>query len=74
MPDIRTTIKPGEVQTVSDTEFLDLDRMGLVLEVVSTPATEASTPKPAAPKPTPKVVRTSTTGSKTAGDDSDAGK
>src|SRR3546814_9513318 len=57
VPDIRTTINPGEVKTVSDSEFLDLDRMGLVLEVVTTQSAPAFSAKP-----TPKVIKTTTTG------------
>ena len=35
MPDVRTTFQPGEVRRVSQTEFTDLDRQGLILEVVT---------------------------------------
>lgn len=34
MPKVRTTIKPGEVMAVEDHELVDLDRQGLLLEVV----------------------------------------
>lgn len=43
MPDIRTTIQPGNVINVSESELLDLDRQGLVLEVV-TPAAAIKAP------------------------------
>lgn len=35
MPDVRLKFQPGNVVTVSAQEFTDLDRQGLVLEVVS---------------------------------------
>lgn len=35
MPNVRTTVNPGEIISVSETEFTDLDRQGLILEVVS---------------------------------------
>lgn len=35
MPNVRTTIKPGEIMVITDREFVDLDRQGLILEVVS---------------------------------------
>lgn len=62
MPDVRTTFKPEEVRSVSASEFLDLDRQGLILEVVTTPPapvkTETSTKVPvktvsSTDKPTP---------------------
>lgn len=34
MPEIRTTFQPGNVIHVDEAEFLDLDRQGVVLEVV----------------------------------------
>lgn len=44
MPYVRTTIQPGTPIKVSDAELLDLDRQGLVLEIVypnvGPPATE----------------------------------
>jgi hypothetical protein len=74
VPDIRTTFQPGTVRTVSDSEFLDLKRQGLIKEVVPPPAPVAPAPKPTAktrPTPTPKVFRTSTTTSNTDGDSSE---
>lgn len=37
MPDVRTTFKPGEIVFISEQEFTDLDRQGLILEVVTEP-------------------------------------
>lgn len=37
MPDVRTTLQPGLVSTISEQEFTDLDRQGLILEVVTEP-------------------------------------
>lgn len=37
MPDVRTTIQPGTITTVSEQEFTDLDRLGLIQEVVTGP-------------------------------------
>lgn len=37
MPDIRTTMQPDRVIKVDEAELLDLDRQGLVLEVVTSP-------------------------------------
>jgi hypothetical protein len=37
MPDVRTTLQPGSISTVSEQEFTDLDRQGLILEVVTQP-------------------------------------
>lgn len=34
MPYVRTSFQPGEVRKVDEGEFLDLDRQGLILEVV----------------------------------------
>lgn len=45
MPDVRTTFQPGIVQTVSEQEYTDLDRQGLVLEVV-TAKSKAESAKP----------------------------
>lgn len=44
MPDVRTTNNPGTVITVGDHEYTDLDRMGLILEVVTTSPDEMKTP------------------------------
>ncbi len=38
MPDVRTTFQPGEVVSISEIEFTDLDRQGLILEVVTAAA------------------------------------
>lgn len=35
MPNVRTTIQPGEIISISEIEFTDLNRQGLILEVVS---------------------------------------
>lgn len=43
MPVVRTTITPGEVRSCSKTEFTDLQRQGLILEIVT------ETPAPASP-------------------------
>lgn len=34
MPDVRTTLQPGTITKVSEQEFTDLDRLGLIQEVV----------------------------------------
>lgn len=54
MPVVRTTITPGEVRSCSKSEFLDLQRQGLILEVV----TETPAPTPA---PVVKAVSNTTT-------------
>jgi len=51
--DIRTTMQPGTVIKVDESEFLDLDRLGLVLEVVHGPV------EPVTNTATVKVVSTS---------------
>lgn len=46
MPDVRTTLQPGTITTVSEQEFTDLDRLGLIQEVVTGPVQAvAETPK-----------------------------
>lgn len=44
MPHVRTTIQPGEILPISEAELTDLDRQGLILEIVhphvGPPATE----------------------------------
>jgi hypothetical protein len=42
MPDVRTTLQPGNVINVGESEFLDLDRQGLILEVVTGPVVPPS--------------------------------
>lgn len=37
MPDVRTTLQPGIVSKVSEQEFTDLDRQGLILRVETAP-------------------------------------
>lgn len=37
MPDVRTTLQPGTVTKVTEQEFTDLDRLGLIQEVVYGP-------------------------------------
>lgn len=55
MPDVRLKFQPGNIQKVSEQEFTDLDRQGLVLEVVTPQA-----PAPVKPHPVPiKVTSTS---------------
>ena len=50
MPTVRTTIQPHVEITVSDAEYIDLDRMGLL---VQTSKTQPSATSPAAaPAPT----------------------
>lgn len=55
MPDVRTTLQPGNITTVSEQEFTDLDRQGLILEVVTGPIVP---PSQAAPDVPVKVVST----------------
>lgn len=52
MPDVRTTLQPGTVITVDEQEFTDLDRHGLILEVVTGPV------EPVTDTPKVKVVST----------------
>lgn len=47
MPDIRTTMQPDTVITVDEAEYLDLDRQGLVREVVTAPKVETAKAAPA---------------------------
>lgn len=37
MPNVRTTLQPGTVTKVTEQEFTDLDRLGLIQEVVYGP-------------------------------------
>lgn len=49
---VRTTIRPDEVIEVDDTEYLDLQRMGLIVEdAPAVEATPAAVPQPRASTP-----------------------
>ncbi len=52
MPDVRTTLQPGTITTVDQQEFTDLDRLGLIQEVVTGPV------EPVADTATVKVIST----------------
>ena len=46
MPDVRLKFQPGNIQKVSEQEFTDLDRQGLVLEVITPQAPPSVKPHP----------------------------
>jgi hypothetical protein len=50
VPNVRTTIQPGTIQKVTEQEFTDLSRQGLILEVVT------SQPVPVKTAPKIKIV------------------
>jgi hypothetical protein len=53
MPTVRTTMRPDQAIDVDDTEYLDLQRQGLLVEEDAEQDVPPATAAPAAPEPAP---------------------